>query len=147
MILLFLNLNFCCLLFSYPPRRRVSFWMLIYVNIRLHHMWCSHVLNYNFVYISKKCCYHMALWLVVSIKRWERNIVLPITVECEPDETSIDLLEKMMAQSTSESLPFDLEYVGKWFIKRVKKWTKNTTVHTNSWRLVIAWFCCLFNLK
>ena len=36
----------------------------------------------------------MAVWLAVSIKRGERNIVLPITVECEPDETFMDLLEK-----------------------------------------------------
>ena len=63
----------------------------------------------------------MVLWLVVSIKRGERNTVLPITVECEPDETSMDLLEKMMAQSTSELLPFDVEYVGKWRIKHDKQ--------------------------
>ena len=53
----------------------------------------------------------MALWLAVSIKQGECNIVLPITVECEPDKTFMDLLEKVMAQSTSKSPPFDVEDV------------------------------------
>ena len=53
----------------------------------------------------------MALWLAVSIKQRERNLVFPITVECEPDETFMDLLEKVMALSTSESPPLDVEYV------------------------------------
>ena len=44
----------------------------------------------------------MALWLAMSVKRGEHNIVRPITVECKPDETFMDLLEKVMAQSTSE---------------------------------------------
>ena len=57
----------------------------------------------------------MAPWLAVSIKRGEHNIVLPITVECESEKTSTDLLEKGMAQSTSESLPFDVEYVRTFF--------------------------------
>ena len=57
----------------------------------------------------------MALWLVVSIKWGERNIALPITVECEPDKTFMDLLEKVMAQNTSESLAFDIEYVRTFF--------------------------------
>ena len=29
----------------------------------------------------------------------------------------MDLLEKVMAESTSESLPLNVEYVGKWHIK------------------------------
>ena len=57
----------------------------------------------------------MAVWLAVSIKRGERNIVLPITVECEPDETFMDLLEKVMAQSTSELPPLDVDRICKDF--------------------------------
>ena len=63
----------------------------------------------------------MALWLAVSIKWGERNIVLPKTVECEADETFMGLLEKVMAESTSESPPLNVEYVGKWHIKRDKQ--------------------------
>ena len=39
----------------------------------------------------------MALWLAVSVKRGERNIVLPVTVEYEPDETVMDLNMLMRA--------------------------------------------------
>ena len=39
----------------------------------------------------------MALWLAVSVKRGERNIVLPVTVEYEPDETIMDLNMLMQA--------------------------------------------------
>ena len=39
----------------------------------------------------------MALWLAVSVKRGERNIVLPVTVEYEPDETIMDLNMLMRA--------------------------------------------------
>ena len=52
----------------------------------------------------------MALWLPVSIKWGEHNLVL-----CEQDKTFMDLLEKVMAQSISESLPFNAEYVRNFF--------------------------------
>ena len=61
----------------------------------------------------------MALWLAVSVKRGEHNIVRPISVECKPDKIFMDLLEKVMAQSTSESLPFDVEYVRNFFFAQI----------------------------
>ena len=82
--------------------------MLIYVNNQLHYIIILYISQERVVMI-------MALWLAVSIKCGECNIVLPITVECEPDETFMDLLEKVMAQSTSESPPFDVEYVSTFF--------------------------------
>ena len=54
-------------------------------------------------------------------KQEEWNIVLPITVECESDETFMDLLEKVMAQSTSESPPFDVEYIRTFFFAHFLK--------------------------
>ena len=51
------------------------------------------------------------LWLAVSIKRGERDIVLPTTVETEPHKTFMDLLEEVMARNTSELPPFDVENV------------------------------------
>ena len=65
----------------------------------------------------------MALWLASCVikKQEECNIVLPITVECESDETFMDLLEKVMAQSTSESPPFNVEYIRTFFFAHFLK--------------------------
>ena len=46
------------------------------------------------------------LWLAVSIKRGERDIV-----ETEPHKTFMDLLEEVMVRNTSELPPFDVENV------------------------------------
>ena len=45
----------------------------------------------------------MALWLAVSVKRGEHNIVLPVTVEYEPDETIMDLNMLMRAYNFSKN--------------------------------------------
>ena len=51
------------------------------------------------------------LWLAVSTKCGERNIVLPVTVEVQQHETSMDLLEKVMARNTSKTSSFDVKNV------------------------------------
>ena len=45
----------------------------------------------------------MALWLALLVKRGECNIVLPVTVECEPDETIMDLNMLMPAHNFNKN--------------------------------------------